>query len=522
MITLRAYRVPFLLTLLGLIITGASARAQSTTAEIEIPAIEKKEVRAFAEAAGSASTSAQTPFWLRANQFGIIPTRSPFGTIRAGISASYLYDRTKPAALIGKKRRVIGWGYGLDALANVGPKTAVLLPEAYVRGQVWGFEFLAGRRREVVGLADSTLGTGPLIGSGNALPLPKVQIALPDYTPIGFTKGIVSFRGHYAHGWFGNRGPVTHSYLHQKALYGRLGKPGWPVRFYAGINHQVQWAGRSEVVTDEDRIKNGRFPNGFTNYLNAIFGTSLAARGDNIDTTQFSKADRGNRVGNHLGSVDLGFEINANRFSLLLYRQSIYEDGSLFYLTNIADGLNGIRFQNRRPAAQGLHIQTVVAEFLYTLSQGGEKFTENEKYRGNDNYFNHSQYIDGWSYRGLTIGTPSIPPARDTRPDLPRPQTGEFPLFSNNNRVSVFHLGVSGRWRQRYTFQLKASMSENLGTYANPFPADTRQFSSVLVVGIPVGGFQTTVSLAHDQGKLYPNSTGFHLSLRKTWTATRP
>jgi hypothetical protein len=354
--------------------------------------------------------------------------------------------------------------------------------------------------------------------------MPKIQISLPDYIPIGFTKGILSFRGMYAHGWFGNQGAVTHSYLHQKALYGRIGKPNWLVKFYAGFNHQVQWAGRSDVITSENQIKNGRFPTGLGNYVNAIFGTSLAALGDNIDTTRFSKADRGNRVGNHLGTLDIAFEINAKRFSLLLYRQSIYDDGSLFYLTNIADGLHGIRFKNNRRATRRFQINTAVVEYLYTGSQGGSKFGDLDKERGADNYFNHTQYIDGWSYLGRTIGTPFITPTNDTRPDLQRSQTIEHYLFSSNNRVNVFHLGLSGSWRQQYTFQLKCSMSRNLGTYVFPFPDGVEQFSSILTLGFPTfgHGMRTTVSVARDQGKLFPNSTGFQVSLRKTWDVSRP
>ncbi|WP_460635326.1 capsule assembly Wzi family protein [Larkinella harenae] len=514
---IRLYGTVLLLGFAGLLIACVPAQGQSPAAEVKIPDLSKKEIRVFAETVVAAGTAKTTPFWLRANQYGIVPMTAPFGSIRGGISASYLYNKAKPSDLIQHKSRLIGWGYGFEVAGNGNHQSKLLLPEAYLKGRLWCFELTVGQRREVVGLADSTLGTGPLIWAGNALPLPKIQLALSDYTPIGFTKGILSFRGFYAHGWFGNQGAVTHSYLHQKALYGRLGKASWPVRFYAGMNHQVQWAGQSEVVTGENQIKDGRFPTGLSNYLNAIMGTSLAARGDNIDTTQFSKADRGNRVGNHLGTVDLGLEINGKRFSLLLYRQSIYEDGSLFYLTNIADGLHGIRYRNQRPASQGIHIQTIVAEYLYTLSQGGELFTYHEKARGNDNYFNHTQYIDGWSYRGNTVGTPFIPPASSTRPDLPRPQTNELELFSNNNRVKVWHLGLSGSVHQRYSFQLKCSFSQNLGTYALPFPANTSQFSSILVVGAPFGGFQTSLSIAHDQGGLYPNQTGIQLSLRKTW-----
>ncbi|RCR66028.1 capsule assembly Wzi family protein [Larkinella punicea] len=477
--------------------------------------IRKPPIRLFAELGASGSSSHRTPFWLRTNQSGIVPNTAPFLTTRAGIQAEYT----------GKNRRT-AWGYGFEGVGIVAAKSALLVPEAYVKGKWGAFELLVGRRREIIGLADSTaVGSGSYSWSGNALPMPKIQLSLANYTPIGFTKGLIAFRGLYAHGWFDNKGSVTHSYLHQKALYGRIGKPNWPVRFYGGLNHQVQWAGRSTVITGDDVIKNGRFPTGFSNYLNVITGLSLAAKGDDIDTTEYSKNDRGNRVGNHLGTVDVGLEIIRKSFTLLLYRQSIYEDGSLYYLTNLADGLNGLRFRNLKPATRTWQIQTAVVEFLFTKSQGGSVFSTENKKRGADNYFNHGQYVDGWSYEGRTIGTPFITPAMDAGPTLPRFYKDQLLIYSNNNRVRVIHAGLVGSFRSSYIFQLKGSLSDNYGTYIEPFPERVRQFSSLISVSFPVSwldGVQATLSMASDLGKLYTNSMGFYASLRKNWQAHSP
>ncbi|WP_138994146.1 capsule assembly Wzi family protein [Larkinella sp. C7] len=474
--------------------------------------IRKPPIRLFAELGVFGSSSRQTPFWFRTNQSGIVPNTAPFLTARAGIQAEF----------IGKNRKT-AWGYGFEGVGTVAAKSVLLVPEAYVKGKWSVFELLVGRRRETIGLADSTVvGSGSYSWSGNALPMPKIQLSLADYTPIGFTKGLIAFRGLYAHGWFDNKGPVTHSYLHQKALYGRIGKPNWPVRFYGGLNHQVQWAGRSTVITGDDVIKNGRFPTGFSNYLNAITGLSLAAKGDAVDTTEYGKNDRGNRVGNHLGTVDVGLEIIRRSFSLLFYRQSIYEDGSLYYLTNLADGLNGLRFRNFKPVTHNWQIQTAVVEFLFTKSQGGSVFSTENKKRGADNYFNHGQYVDGWSYGGRTIGTPFITSALDANPTLPRAYREHLLIYSNNNRVRVMHAGLVGSYRSNYIFQLKASLSDNYGTYSLPFPERVRQFSSLISVSFPVtwlDGAQATVSMSSDWGKLYTNRTGFYVSLRKSWQA---
>ncbi len=478
------------------------------------PVVETKPIKIYTELGGYYGTNNQTPFWMQANQFGTIPKSVPYATFRVGAQMDHLYT---PLAQTGQKRKKdrFGWGYGVEAVVNSGPEgTEVIVPEAYVKGRLGAFEIMAGRRRDLIGLADSTVGMGSYAWSGNALPVPKVQISLPDFTPLPFTKGLVAFRGLYSHGWFENQDRIVqNSFLHQKALYGRVGKPGWRVKFYGGFNHQVQWGGRSSRLP-ETLARNGRLPSTLRDYVDVVTGNSLGYRRD-IDTTRISKMDRENRIGNHLGTIDLGVEFRiSNRFELLLYRQSIFEDGSLYYLINIKDGLQGIRLRNLRPLSSGFQIRDVVVEYMATLSQGGGDFGDLPKQRGRDNYFNHSQYWDGWSYFTRTIGTPFIPNGRDTHPDLVRYS------YTNNNRVQVMHLGVSGGFGLGGTFALRSSFSRNFGSWVAPFPDHTNQFSAALNVGLPVSrrrGWLVTTTIATDQGKLYPNSTAVYAGVRKTW-----
>ncbi|MFY7910742.1 MAG: hypothetical protein ACOVO2_14345, partial [Emticicia sp.] len=143
------------------------------------------------------SSSGTTPFWLRSNQYGIVPLESQFATFRG--SAHKEYDSTRN---INQKLKKIGVGYGAWAVANVGKVNQLLLPEAYIKARYGVFEFYGGRRREIVGLVDTTLTSGSYIWSGNALPLPKLQISIPNYVSI-IGKGLISIKGAYAHGWFG-------------------------------------------------------------------------------------------------------------------------------------------------------------------------------------------------------------------------------------------------------------------------------------------------------------------------------
>lgn len=497
------------LTLLLLFLIPFTAKGQLSVRSL-------RPAQVFGEIGGFFGPADQTPFWLQANQYGIVPSQMPQGSFRLGIGNSQASAQNTTPKSPSRTGRKQGWqvGYGLEAVVNTAadrmPK--ILLPEAYLNGKIGVWEIWAGRRREVVGLADSTIGIGPYSWSGNSLPIPKIQLALPDYTAIPFTGNLLAIRGLYAHGWFPNQGYINGSKLHQKALYLRFGKPAWPITFYGGINHQVQWGGQSENLS-AGFIRNGQLPASLSDYVDIVTAKSLGAR-QHVDTSRYSPFDRENRIGNHLGTVDVGLEFKTRNFSLLVYRQSIYDDGSLFHLANLTDGLHGVRYVRRKPAFGLFTVQRVLLEFLNTMHQGGAVFENSSpKLRGRDNYFNHGQYRDGWSYQGRTIGTPFIPPSTATAGDLPRN------WFTNNNRVMALHAALVGSVDSRYILTLKCSVSENVGTYEAPFSKPVRQLSSMVLLQIPMGlsGWQIKAAAGLDRGALYTNSTGFYLGVRKNW-----
>lgn len=467
-----------------------------------------KSISYYQEIQSLFSTTGEIPFWMRANQYGIVPRGQTVNSLRSAWRLDYRDAPRTAVDSVWERTRKTDWGWGVDAVGNVGSVTRLVVPEAYVKAKVGPVEGYAGRRREVFGLGGgAALSSGSFAWSGNALPLFKVQVAIPDFWPAN---SALSVKGSFAHGWF-NNGFVQNSLLHQKTLYVRIGKPASVINLYAGFNHQVQWAGRTKQLGNEF-IRADQFPSSLRAYWWVVSGASLNTR-DNIDTTLYSNFDRGNRVGNHLGTVDVGAEVKIGQLSVLLYRQNLYEDGSLFYLINIADGLNGLRIRNRKVGkATGLRLNEIVVEYLNTFSQGGSTFVEGDpKHRGRDDYFNHGQYRDGWSYKGRTIGTPFIAPATDLRADLPQY------AFTNNNRISVYHAGLSGQISDRVTFLLKASYSQNAGTYQVPFAPQRKQRSAILATELRLGkkGFRATASGAVDRGDLYTSNTGFSVGLLK-------
>ena len=141
----------------------------------------KREIKYSAEAGTIFSTNGETPFWLRANQYGIVPNQSPIFTLRGSVSSDYKKAITKEDQY---KLSKFDWGYGLNIVGNVGKENQFLIPEAYVKAKYGAFEIYAGRRKEIFGLVDSTLSSGSYIWSGNALPMPKIQISTPNFVPL--------------------------------------------------------------------------------------------------------------------------------------------------------------------------------------------------------------------------------------------------------------------------------------------------------------------------------------------------
>ena len=451
--------------------------------------------------------SQNTPFWFRANQYSTIPNQLPTLNLRASRHELRTF----------RKNNDWKYGYGAAVVLNAGTKSNLVLPELYASLRYKIFELYAGRRKETFGLCDSTLNTGSYSWSGNALPMPKITLQVPEYTVVPYTKGWLQFKGSYAHGWFGENRFVSHNFLHQKTLYLRLGKPQSQFKWYAGFNHQVQWGGLANY--DARAVTNDqKFPSDLLAYWYVISGSG----GKIGKVKKFSAFDSTNRVGNHLGTIDIGLEIDLKRSRLFIYRQNIYEDGSLYYLNSINDGLNGISFTNLFATRQKgkFSVHKILFEYLNTTSQGGRDFGTTPGTLGNDNYFNHQQFRDGWTYQGRVIGTPFVTNRFDSKEKFQGSDFHNGFENANNNRVQVYHVGVQGYFGKDIAFLSKISFSKNYGTYGFPYPTTPRQYSGLLqVMGkLPyLGGLQWTAATAWDYGGLYDDSFALRLGVRKTW-----
>lgn len=440
------------------------------------------------EAGTYLSTSGVPPFWLRSNQYGIVPLQSPTLTFRG--SAHKEYDSTKNE---NQKLKKFGIGYGFWGVANVGKQSGLLLPEAYLKIRYGAFEFYGGRRREIMGLVDTTLTSGSYIWSGNALPMPKIQISITNYKQIG--KSAVFIKAGISHGWFGDQGFVKNYYLHQKWFYGRIGKENSKFKFYAGFNHQVQWGGITEN-RDPLYSKNGQlapYPLYSYQFVLIPFLQKLVK----LNPHKLTSFDSGLAIGNHLGSADIGFEFEDNRMKLLFYKQQPYDFArSLYTLNNIEDGLYGLSINLKKDYV----VKKVLIEYLYTVSQGLYRFGKykTSNYVENDNYFSHGQYIS-YDYNNLIIGTPFI-------------LLNERGIY--NNRIKAFSAYLNGTLLKKISYVFGGTFSSNLGIYGSNISKN--QFSGKINTNYSLKNNASLLSqVTFDVGTLYSKNIGLSVIYRK-------
>ncbi|MBX2921991.1 MAG: hypothetical protein KF746_07355 [Chitinophagaceae bacterium] len=456
------------------------------------------------------SSNNAAPFWLRTNKYGSIPVEGVSASLLAAVKKDYNAN----------KDLLMDWGFSLEARANIGKRSNFLLIEGFAKARMSIFQLKAGRAKDVSGLVDSTLSSGAFALSGNALGIPKIELSIPTYWNIPFTGNILAIKGSFSHGWFGKtklnyteHATEVSSYYHQKTFYGRIGKPEWRWKLYAGFNHQVMWGNEKQINGSE------AFPlSDFETYWYVISGKAYGTPG--ILATS--------KVGNHIGSIDQAFEYNFDDLGIHFYHQFFYEVGGLYYGNNVKDGLWGIAFKNKRVDKTKLGWKKVLFEYWGSKSQGGELDAPITP-SGDEDYYNNYTYYNGWTYGGENMGNNFLTNKKYALQHLPsRPKE-----YIVNNRVILFHTGIEGHVGE-WNCTGKFSFSRNFGTYGSssiggsmgeerfpgppPYFEEVRQLSIFLNANKTFGNnYCIGFSFALDSGKLLPNSAGAQITLSKAW-----
>ncbi|MDN3549747.1 capsule assembly Wzi family protein [Mucilaginibacter aquaedulcis] len=468
-----------------------------------IVSAQEKDVHVSLEAQGIGTTSGAVPFWLRSNQFGSTPLSGGSGSFIGRIRKDY--DTTK----------TFGWAASFEGRANIGNNSRFNVIEGYVKAHAGVFELKAGRSKDIVGMVDSSLSSGAFSISGNALGIPKVGISIPNYYSIPVLGRLFAVKGGFANGYagnvdvqYGNKPAKFKSYYLENSLYVQLGKPSWRLKLRAGYNHEVLWG-------DEKRVFGPRFTlTGSETYWYVLTGKVF----------NFSK------VGNHLGSLDVGGEYRFDDLTLTAYRQNFYDKGGLGSLANIKDGLNGVSVLNNSPGSGNVRWKKILFEFLYTANQAGKRDSKRTE-SGAEDYYNNYEYVEGWSYRNMGLGSPFMTTRIDGRDNL----GSYFRQFFVNNRVSAWHLAAQIE-AYDWFYTAKISYSKNLGTYETGNESfrgisgiltkpnrpgafkEVRELSTYLEGIRPLkNGYTVGYDIGYDNGGLLYNSFGVILKVSKAF-----
>lgn len=433
----------------------------------------------------------QTPFWISSRQYGTVPREGSFGMALFGLTKSY--HPNDPRAL--------QWSAKAEFIANYHSKPNAFLTDVYVSGKWNMVEVLVGQQKMTSGLLmDSTLSSGALAMSGNARPYPKIQISIPEFLPLHFTNDYLSIKASYSDGMlqgsriiYGSTPHVDKTFLHQKSLYLRFGSSKNKLTGYAGFNHQVVWGGEKEI--------------------DLLYNLSKAEAYKRVVTG----LEKDHRItGNHFGTIDIGASWRQPDWTYSLYRQNIFESGSLFKIMNYKDGLNGISIKRNKKSSSEIKyfiLNSAVLEVIGTYNQQNSRPASGLGIYEYGNYFNHYIYQNGWSYRGVNMGTPLVQPYSELNENLQQNEN----YFTNNNRLWAFHAAVSASWNT-LDLTLKTTHSLNYGTYITPFDSVKHQTAIFLNAEKKVnflGGSLLSAGLSADIGSLLPHSYGLLIGLKK-------
>jgi len=445
----------------------------------------------------SAARNDITPFWMVSNRYGLVPLSSNNGYIRAGSFGNYS---------IGEDLRVKG---GIDVVLSSDRYRDVFVQQLFVEASYKILQLSVGSKENYTSLWDRDLSSGDMVISANARPVPEIDISVPQFTGIPFTKGWLHFRGNFAVGH-----SFENEYLkyvskpdqyytkdllwHHKSLYIRMLNEKIPFTATIGLRHYAQWGGRS---TDPSL---GAQPASFEDFIRII----LAKSGGETAT----QSDQINVLGNHYGSYDFKFGYLNPLFDVHIYKQHYFDDASGMEFYNFADGLYGIQVD-----IPNFHsVNSVVFEYFNTRNQSGPIhyiLYDHSQYPGygggSDDYYNNGNYCRV-SYFNRSMGSPLI-----TSPEY----NADGAFHFTNNRVKAFHLGMKGIVSEQVAYRVLATVSENLGTMGAPFLEKENNFSFATRISYchrKLPDWLFAAEIAADFGKLYGNNAGISLSITKT------
>lgn len=461
---------------------------------------------------GTIASKDYQPLWLVSNRFGTIVDRKQDLSSHIRVSNRHDFNNRKKAALYVQKpdaRKEFYLSYGLDFYSNNQFKNQ-FLQESFVKLGYKNWVLRAGRYEEVIGEMEPEISSGSLGLSGNALPIPKVQLAVDKFTNIPYTNGWLHFKGHFAHGLLGKNRYMKDAFLHEKTFYMRIGKK--KLRLFGSVQHYAVWGGRREDWRALDRSFNGFMDVVLAkeaddgSYMNGIVKDGTVHKDSLVQYLP-------NRAGDHRGVVEGGLEWENDKLRLRVYHQTPFDMGQGITFKNI-DKLMGIILSSNY--AKNV-LQKLTLEVIHT-----KQMNDFYPISVRESYYNNGVYKTGWEYEDRIIGTPLFInrvrgsqyfPEEIEAYDWNAPKNTIHGLSNIiNNRVVGGHIGFSLLPGKRIRTRTMFTYTRNYGTFRTSGPfvphKDQLYFFQELAYQSPFQGLKFTGSVGVDHGQFTKN-TGF-------------
>lgn len=393
---------------------------------------------------------------------------------------------------------------------SVRPESA-WIHQLYASARYRSLWLTAGMKEHSSFLHNSRLGSGDLIESGNARPLPEIRGGLNGFQNIPYTQGWIQIHCELAYGKFMDDSSWRSRYnyynyhiarnvlFNYKHCYFRT-NPSAPLSVIAGMQAVAMFGG----ITD--RYKKGKIYDVIRHEVTPLtfFKVFLPIQdgGDGFYT------------GNHIGSWDFRARYRLRSGAELTgYFAWPFEDGSGIGKLNGWDGVWGLEYKAACPDAP---VSGAVVEYLDFVNQSGPTHFAPADYPGTDvntwasgadDYYNNVGY-NSYAYFGHAIGTPALM--------APLYNLDGYPAFTAN-RMRGFHIGVEGRLHPSLTYRVKGGYREAYGSGYISLPATMRLAAVMLEADWTpalVKNLRVNARVELDRGDMPENSLGAMLSLR--------
>ena len=427
------------------------------------------------------------PFWHASNQLGV------FGKSTSIISKSFKGENNL-------------FSYKFILVLNPTDFSRFNIPIASITRNNNNYQLKIGRWSESI-TNESSLSSGSLLISKNALPIPKISLRHKKYKNISILNFPLMIKIGVSHGWMSKENYIKAPLLHEKYLYIKK-KFNDQTSLTVGLVDEAMWGGETEV--------HGKQAKSVSDFFRIITFSSASKSG--------IRQERINSLGNHLGVWDISIERKQKQLELKLYYQHPFEDKSgayqyffdeikaLKFPSKSFDGLFGIEIINNKSKFFKLFLY----EYINTMNQSGTKAASDSTY-GWDNYYNHYIYQSGWVNNGRVIGNPLFTLGSN------------FGHYSNsnyiiNNRIKAHHIGLVGDLSNKHKYKLFLTYSKNYGIYYDKnrfynekknydFNGGIKQFSSLFELSFidVLNNLNISVSYSWDRGKLLNDNHGLLL-----------